>query len=190
MLASIGATSGATSDLEAEAFAEYAAESAQVAPLVEPFAGSLIEAAPDDVPLAAAGVSLADFAVVASFINPSDVSTELWGAGFQFRGDATETNRIAVRSDGKVYLVDSDLSPRLVGTASSYDPAPDAANQFQHFVRGDLALFGINGAYVASIPSPAVPLVSDVEVGTTFFAEDFVQDRVTTYEGFSIWQML
>jgi len=188
--ATVDAGTTVTAAVAAEAFAEYAAESAQVAPFAGPFAGRLVEATPGAVPLAAARVSLADFAAVATFINPNDVATKLWDAGFEFRADSAVTNRIVVGSTGEVFALIPGQSPQIAGTATAYDPAPGARNQFQLFVRGDIALFGVNGDYVAAIALPAAPFASDVQVGTGFFAEDFVPDRVTAYEGFSIWQML
>ncbi len=190
MASSVDGGTTAPAAVEAEAFVEYATETAQVAPFIGPFAGRLVETAPGTVPLAPAGVALADFGAVATFINPSDTASALWDAGFEFRGDAAVTNRIVVGSTGEVYAVIPEQSPQIVGMAAAYDPTPGAANQFQLFVRGDIALFGVNGEYVASIALPTAPLAADVQIGTAFFDDDFVQNRVTAYEGFSIWQML
>ena len=186
----IAATSNVTmAGLEAEAFKEYATESSDVAPLVGPFAGSLIEDTPGTVPVAQSGVSLADFGAVISFVNPDDIATMPWDAGFQFRGEADTTFRIVVGSTGEVYAIPPDEPALIVGTAAAFDLAPGSVNQLQLFVRGDVALFGVNGEYVAAIELLAPPVVSDVQIGTAFFNEDFVQDRATGYEGFSVWQM-
>ena len=122
-------------------------------------------------------------------MNPDDIATMPWDAGFQFRGEADTTFRIVVGSTGEVYAIPPDEPALIVGTAAAFDLAPGSVNQLQLFVRGGVALFGVNGEYVAAIELLAPPVVSDVQIGTAFFNEDFVQDRATGYEGFSVWQM-
>ena len=116
-------------------------------------------------------------------------ATTPWDAGFQFRGDADVTIRIVVGSNGEVYAIPPDEPALIVGTATAFDLAPGAVNQLQLFVRGGVALVGVNGEFVAAIELLGPPVVSDVQVGAAFFDEDFVQDRATAYEGFSVWQM-
>lgn len=177
------------SDADITEFAEYVEDTQSVAPLVGPFAGRLVDGATGSVAQAFAGVSLTDFGAVATFVNPDDVETMTWDGGIQFRSDAVGVHRMVVRSSGDVFVVLPDGSTTIVGFSSAYDPTPGARNEFQLFVSGDRALFGVNGELAASVflPNPAV--ASDVIVGTPFFGEDAAAGRITSYEGFSVWDM-
>jgi hypothetical protein len=180
---------GASAPTNIEAFTGYVTETRQIAPWAGPFAGRLVEATPGTVPLAAAGVALADFGAVATIVNPVDTGGVPWDAGFQFRSDAVVTNRITLGSDGMVYAVSPESGVQVVGTATTFDATPGAANELQLFVRGNSALVGVNGELVAAVELGSEGVVSDVQVGAAFFDEDFEQDRATGYEGFSVWQM-
>ena len=112
-----------------------------------------------------------------------------WDGGFQFRANGNAVHRVVVRSSGEVFLVLPDGSTTIVGLSSAYDPTPGARNEFQLFVNGDRALFGVNGALAASVILPDPPAASDVVVGSPFFSEDSIAGRVVSYEGFSVWDM-
>ena len=187
-LAAPGGTQGALSQDDRNEFASDLAGIQAASPSVGPFAGRLIEANTQTVPQAAAGVSLADFAAVASFTNPNDLTTASWDAGFQFRSVGDATHRIVVDSNGDVYSVLPDGTATKVAAAAGYVASPGAVNELQLFVKGNRALFGVNGELAAVIELPAAPVAADVLVGTEFFREDFVQGRVTGYQGFSVWE--
>lgn len=177
------------SDADIAEFAGYVADTQGVTPLVGPFAGRLVDSATGSVAQAFAGVSLSDFGAVATFVNPDDVSTTTWDGGIQFRSDLNGVHRMVVRSSGEVFLVLPDGSTTVVGLSTAYDPAPGARNEFQLFVSGDRALFGVNGELSASVVLPSPPIASDVIVGSPFFGEDVVAGRIVSYEGFSVWDM-
>ncbi len=177
------------SDADMADFASYVDDTRAVTPQSGPFSGRLVEVALGTVPQAPSGTFVSDFGAVATFINPDDVDVAFWDGGFQFRTLGEALHRVAVRSTGEVYLDLPDGSTTLIGIASGYDPAPGARNELQLFVDGDRALFGVNDALAAVIMLPNEPIESDVLVGVAYFSEDFVQGRITTYEGFSVWQM-
>ena len=169
-------------------FAGYVASTASIAPLVGPLAGTLEEGGAGSVALANAGVSLADFGAVATFVNPDDLST-LWDGGVQFRTDANGTNRIVLRSNGQVQVVQGDGTVAVAGQAAGFDATPGAVNTLQVFVAGDQALVGVNGTLVADIALVVAPIAGDVQVGAGFFGEDQAAGRVTAYDGFSVWSI-
>lgn len=175
---------------DADEFASLLAETAVATPLAGPFAGRVVESSPGTAPLAPAGVALSDFGAVATFVTPADVADGLWDAGFQFRGDADVTHRLILGFNGEVYAVLPGESPWIVGTASTFESTPGAANVVQLFVEEGRALVGVNGEFVAAIDLAAAPVAADVLVGAAIFAEDFVQGRVTTYEDFRIWEIV
>lgn len=177
------------SDADIAEFAEYVEDTQSVSPLVGPFAGRLVDGATGSVAQAFAGVSLTDFGAVATFINPNDVDTTTWDGGIQFRSDAVGVHRMVVRSSGEVFVVLPDGSTTVVGISTAYDPSPGARNEFQLFVNGDRALFGVNGELAAAVFLPNPPVASDIIVGTPFFGEDAAAGRITSYEGFSVWDM-
>lgn len=170
-------------------FASYVDDTRAVAPQSGPFAGRLVETALGTVPQAPSGAIVADFGAVATFTNPDDVDVSLWDGGIQFRTLGDSVHRVVVRSNNEIYLDLPDGSTTFIGIAAGYDPAPGARNEFQLFVDADRALFGVNDELAAVVSLPDAPIASDVLVGTAFFSEDFVQGRMTGYEGFSVWQM-
>ena len=185
-----GATTGVTGVTadQIAAFEERLTEIEAAAPVSGPFAGRLVEATPGTPPFASAGVSLADFGATATFANPDSAPGELWDSGFQFRTDATARNRIVVDSLGDVYATLAGQSPVKVATAGAFDAMPGGSNTLQLFVAGDEAPFGVNGELVAVVTLDAVPLASDVQIGTGLFNEDFVAGRVTDYRDFRVWE--
>ena len=169
-------------------FAGYLASTDSIAPLVGPLAGTLEEGGTGTVALANTGVSLSDFGAVASFVNPDDLQT-LWDGGIQFRTDANGANRIVLRSNGEIQVVQADGSVAIAGQAVNFDATPGAINSLQVFVAGNQALVGVNGTLVADIALVAAPVAGDVQIGAGFFGEDQVAGRVTTYDGFSVWSI-
>ena len=182
------ATTPALSPEAEEQFAGYVASTASVAPLVGPLSGTLEETGAGTVALAGSGVSLVDFGAVAAFVNPEDLTTT-WDGGIQFRTDVSGANRIVLRSNGQVQVVQGDGSVAIAGQAGDFDATPGAANTLQVFVVGEQALVGVNGTLVADITLVAAPIATDVQVGAGFFGEDQVAGRVTTYDGFSVWSI-
>jgi hypothetical protein len=172
---------------DADNFQALLAEIAQAQPASGPFASRLVEATEGTVPLATAGVSLADFAAVATVDNAADDSA-LWDSGFQFRVDGAERNRIVVDSLGDVYASLAGGTLLRIGKATAYDATPGGTNTIQLFVVGNRALFGVNGEFAAAVDlAPGV--ASDVLLGTGFFSEDFVVGRVTDYQDFQVWDL-
>lgn len=190
-LAALDATPPAPATLSPAAeqqFAGYLASTESIAPLVGPLAGTLEEGGAGSVALANAGVSLADFGAVATFVNPDDLST-IWDGGIQFRTDANGANRIVLRSNGQVQVVQGDGSVAIAGQAANFDATPGAANTVQVFVAGNQALVGVNGTLVADVTLVVDPVPGDVQVGTGFFGEDQIAGRATTYDGFNVWSI-
>ena len=180
-------TNSISADAEQQ-FAGYIASTGTITPLVGPLAGTLEEGGTGSVALANAGVSLTDFGAVATFVNPDDLTT-LWDGGIQFRTDASGANRIVLRSNGQVQVVQGDGSVAIAGQADTFDATPGATNTLHVFVTGDQALVGVNDTLVADIPLTVAPILGDVQVGAGFFGEDQVAGRVTTYDDFNVWSI-
>jgi hypothetical protein len=174
---------------DASDFDARLAEIEQMTPIAGPFSGRLVEATAGTVPLAAAGVALADFGVMASFSNPADPSLGRWDHGFQFRTSGTTTNRIVVNSLGDVVALPAGQDGIWLGNAATYNPAPGASNAIQLFVVGQRALVGVNGAFIAAVDLTAPPAPSDVQAATAIFTDDFVAGRVTDYQDFRVWEL-
>ncbi|MCA9876426.1 MAG: hypothetical protein KC442_01545, partial [Thermomicrobiales bacterium] len=169
-------------------FASYLSGTQNIAPLIGPLAGTLEESGAGAVALASSGVSLANFGAVATFINPDDMST-LWDGGIQFRTDSSGTNRVVLRSNGEIQVVQADGSVAIVGQSADYDATPGATNTLAVFVAGEQALVGVNGTLVANLRLVTQPIAGDVQVGAGFFGEDQIAGRVTAYDGFSVWSI-
>jgi S1-C subfamily serine protease len=159
-------------------------------PGVGPFTGTLEEETPGEIPMASAGVTLTDFGASVTFTNP-DTSAAEADIGFRFRvgADSVATNWIVVDSLGVVYARIAGAEAIRAGTAIAYDTSPGATNTLQLFVRAGEALVGVNDQFVAALDLPAEPVAADVWVGTAFFGVDFVQDRITSYRDFRVWEL-
>ncbi|MBA3450410.1 MAG: hypothetical protein H0T18_04275 [Chloroflexia bacterium] len=172
-----------------EVFAERLAELENETPAAGPFAGRLVEATSGTAPLAPAGVSLASFAAVATFINPADPTLGLWDTAIQFRVDGAERNRVIVDSLGDAYVGLASENARKLADVPSYDDTPGAENTLQLIVDGNRALFGVNDEFVAAIDLAAPPVTADVQIGSGFFNEDFVVGRTIDYRDFRVWEV-
>ena len=158
-------------------------------PGVGPFSGTIEEATPGEFQLVNAGVMFADFGASVTFTNP-DTSVADSDIGFQFRvgADVEATNRIVVDSLGDIYAQIAGAEWIRAGRATAYDTSPGATNTLQLFVRAGEALAGVNGQFVTAFDLTAEPVAADVSVGTAFFNVDFVQDRITPYQEFRVWE--
>lgn len=172
---------------DVEALASFLAEIENEEPVAGPFTGRLVEAEAGIVPQAAAGIALENAGVVVSFTNPEDLTTAPWDGGIQFRSAGDQTHRVILRSTGDVYVVLPDGTTTIAGQAAAYDATPGAANELQLVIEGSRALVGVNGELAAVVALPDPPVAADILAGAAFFGEDYVQDRVTAYEGFRVW---
>jgi hypothetical protein len=154
-----------------------------------PFAGRLVEASAGTVPVAPAGVAVADFAASASFVNPKSDTGMLWDFGYQFRDNESERNRVVIDSNGDIYTTLAGQEPAQAGHSDAFDTAPGASNTLQLFVLGKRAYFGVNGEFATAIDLPAEPLTSDVLIGSGFFNEDFQIGRISDYKDFLVWEL-
>jgi hypothetical protein len=158
-------------------------------PLSGPFAGRLVEATAGTVPVAPAGVAVADFAASATFANPVSGTDMLWDFGYQFRDNESERNRVVIDSNGDIYTTLAGQDPAQAGHSDAFDATPGASNTLQLFVSGNRAYFGVNGEFAAAIDLPAEPLTSDVQIGSGFFNEDFQIGRKSDYKDFLVWEL-
>jgi hypothetical protein len=162
--------------------------SASLLPATGPFAGELIETSMTEATAFWPGVSLAEFGASATFANP-DTTTTPADMGFEFHNNGTVYDRVIMDNRGNVYAVVAAQQGQPIGQAATFDTSPGATNTLQIFV-GDASVFvGVNGEYVASVNLLPDAAPADISVGTNFFAGDFVQDRVTRFTDFKIWDM-
>ncbi len=187
---SLGTTGG--SDAEGSAAKEFQTilsglDSATA--LSGPFAGRLVEATAGTVPVAPAGIAVADFAASATFVNPTSDTGTLWDFGFQFRDNASERNRVVIDSNGDIFTTLAGQSPAQAGHSDAFNAEPGASNTLQLFVVQNRAYFGVNGEFASVIELPAEPLASDVQIGSGFFNEDFQIGRKSDYKDFLVWDL-
>jgi len=131
--------------------------------------------------------SLSAFMASVTFTVP-DTTDGLADFGFQFWGAGEERVRIVVDTLQGVYATHADEALRL-GTASGFETAPGAQNTLQLLVDGNQALFGINGELVSAMELRGAPVDDRVNILIGLYAEDSVQDRVTEYQDFRVWDL-
>ncbi len=133
-----------------DAVATLTAAEGQFKPLVEAQAGELPATAAGPSPVLVAG-PLADFSIVAVFVNPP---TPGWDYGFAFRHNAMEHYRLSIASDGQWRLVFRTEDPAVPGyaverpvaqgTATGLLLEPGAANEVRLLVSGPYGRLSIN----------------------------------------------
>jgi hypothetical protein len=185
---SLGAPGGA-SEADVQAFQALLGQVEPATPLAGPFSGRFVEQTAGTVPVAPAGVTVSDFGVSATFVNPASDTGTLWDFGFQFRGNEVERNRVVVDGLGDIYTTLAGQEGSRVGHADAFDTAAGASNTLQLFVQGNRAFLGVNGEFAAAIDLPAQPIAADVLIGAGFFNEDFLIGRVSDYKDFRVWDL-
>jgi hypothetical protein len=135
-----------------------------------------------------AGVTTADFSVIATFANPTEQTETPWDVGFGFHLNPGQSaiRELGVSSDGGWYYSDPSTGTIGAGPLSTFDTSPGATNSLDLVVEGTTALFGVNGELVARLDLPPATS-SDVLVTTDYSSEKIVEGRGITYTDFEVW---
>lgn len=135
-------------------------------------------------------VNLADFYTIATFVNPSDLSTPV-DVGIGFRADM-ETEiawQVMLRSNGRWYQLQPGPQPIASGDAPSFDPAPGASNTIELIVQGENGFLAVNGLVLAQLDLSLILDAGSVYLGTGFIRADTVPDREVFYHDWWIYPL-
>jgi hypothetical protein len=170
---------------DAALFTELLAAQAQTIPLAGPFNANLRETSAV-VPSVWAGVHVADFHASATLDVPEEPSEVPWDVGFLFDRTPEGTLRLVVDAQGQVFFSTGGGTPIVVGEATTLRAAAGEANTIDLLVAGGRALFGVNGELAASVELPDNAVAADVGVGTAFYNDHTVSDRLTAFSDFVV----
>lgn len=153
-----------------------------------PSAGKLKETAKSTT-IDPAGVSVADFYTRVVFTNPRDAAQRPFDVGIGFRDTGGDKQyRLILASDGTWYLR-IGVDPILAASDfAGLDAGAGGKNTVELAVKGEVAVFAVNGKTVAAIPVATLADPGDVAVGSGFYpAQDIVEGDVTAYAEFAVW---
>ena len=161
-------------------------------PIYGPEDGELV-ADPDAVSLENADVEVADALIEATFVNPHAADDDPFDIGIQFRVVRTEDDtavlRFIVLSSGGFGVSETGADDLLLtGTYDDLDLDEGGENDLAVYADGDIVHLGINGDYVGSV-EVSLEDAGDVAVGATFAESSFVEDSVTEFTEFTIWEL-
>lgn len=161
-------------------------------PLYGPEDGELI-ADPDVVSLENADVEVADALIEATFTNPHAADDDPFDYGIQFRvvrdNSGSLVLRFIVLSTGAWGVSETGADDLLLtGTYDDLDLDEGGENDLAVYADGDVVHLGINGDYVGSA-EVSLEDAGDVAVGATFLGDSFVEDSVTEFSDFTIWEL-
>ena len=161
-------------------------------PIYGPEDGELV-ADPDVVSLKSADVEVADALIEATFVNPYAAEDDPFDIGIQFRVIRSEGETVVLRfivlSSGAFGVSETGADELLL--ADSFDELDldeGGENDLIVYADGDVVHFGINGDYVGSA-EVSIEDAGDVAVGATFVGDSFVEDSVTEFTDFTIWEL-
>jgi hypothetical protein len=177
----------AVAEEDAARFAEALAARNGSPSLAGPFAGQLVQREGLRA-VRGAGVTTADFSVIATFANPTEQTETPWDVGFGFHLNPGQSaiRELGVSSDGGWYYSDPSTGTIGAGPLSTFDASPGATNTLDLVVEGTTALFGVNGELVTRLDLPPAT-ASDVLVTTDYSSEKIVEGRGITYTDFEVW---
>ncbi len=173
----------------AQVFANLKDEAVKHAGVAGPLAGS--------VPLAVgslnkipAHVSLAQFYVTATFVNPYAASEHAWDIGFGFRDGGDDAQlKLVIDSDGDWYFKDG-LGPVIAsGTAAGLNVDAGGSNTLELATNGNTGYFALNGQFVSTLDLSSRQSAGDVFAASGFFTEDALGGRTTQVKAFTVWSL-
>jgi hypothetical protein len=182
---STAASTPTISTEDGAAFVAILAAQSQAEPLAGPFNANLTEE-DDRVSLSWADVDLADFHAQATFTVPKTTSDTPWDIGFFFRASASGTLRVVVDSGGHWRFSVGSATPSASGIVSGLVTDPGGTNTLDLIVADDLAVLGVNGAFISMIDLPTDSSAADVAVGAAFFTEETLAGRNIPFNDFVV----
>jgi hypothetical protein len=173
------------SSADAETFAALLQSQANAETLAGPFNANLKETE-GSISLSWSDLAVTDFHASAVVDVPAESSDVPWDAGFIFRQSPAGTFRIAISADGNWYFSIGTDSPTASGPISSLQTDAGASNTLDLMVEGQSAWLGVNGELAGVVSLPSDGEAADVALGTGFYSNEVVTDRVTPFQDFVV----
>ncbi len=140
-----------------------------------------------------ADVSMSDFIVSATFVNPYSAATNPWDYGFMIRDSGREATArfitVAVTSRGRWDVSwrqgsKSENQDIADGTLRNFDTSAGGSNKIWLAAFGERGLLFVNGEFISMLDLSEVTGAGDVAVITGAFEGDEVAGAVTRFEDF------
>ncbi len=135
-------------------------------------------------------VNIADFYTIATFTNPSDLSTPAdVGIGFRANMDSEIGWQLMLRSNGRWYLLQPGPQPIASGSAPSFDTAPGASNTIELIAQGENGFVTVNGVVLEQLDLSLILDSGSIYLGTGFLRTDTEPDREVSYSDWWIYPL-
>ncbi len=169
-------------------------------PGLGPMEGSLPHSTDGLTQTRSAGTSVKNFITRARFANPYESLRGQWDIGFAFRSaaDDDQYQAVVVSGPGGSVWYFGNRQPALSATTwtNKQQKLPvsikigyPAENDLYLLVRENKGFFFINNTLIAPLDLVGRENAGDVAVGTGFFKESSIKDKLTRYSGFTIWEL-
>jgi hypothetical protein len=137
-----------------------------------------------------AGVSLADFRLDVSFVNPpADAEDQAWDAGLLFRHtDDERTYGIAIASDGRWRFYQGRTQVEE-GRLNALDTAAGAVNRVQLVAAGTTAYLYVNDRYIAVFDVSAMTDPGTIWVATDLLVSSESGEHPMEFRDFTVWSI-
>jgi hypothetical protein len=181
-LASLPASPAAAGPDDASRFAAALEGRAPTSVAAGPFADALVQQQ-GSLTLWGSETTSAPFSATVTVVNPTEQTETPWEVGFAFAwSPGRDAQNVYLDSEGFWHF-----GGQRAGFVPTFDTAPGAANTLDLVVEGDAALFGVNGAFVASLDLPTPP-GSGAMLGTGFSSDHVVEGREIDFRDFTVWR--
>lgn len=160
-------------------------------PIASGLAGTFVQIQDKyNVGLPSPEVKITDFYTIATFVNPSDLSTPAdVGIGFRANLETEIGWQLMLRSNGRWYLLQPGPQPIVSGSAPSFDTAPGASNTIELIARGENGFVAVNGVVLEQLDLSLILDVGNIYLGTGFIRTDTVPDREVSYRDWWIFPL-
>lgn len=130
-----------------------------------------------------------DFVMHVEFDSPYTPDGTLWDAGVFFRFGQTPHFRLIVESDGDWYFAQSSDDPIVYDRVTTIDAKEGATTSFDIVAVEGVGFAAINGEYIATFDLSASVGAGSIDLGTSFFAENFIDGATVSYHDFTVWSL-
>jgi hypothetical protein len=142
-----------------------------------------------------AEVTIRDFVVSATFLNPHSTTIGSWAYGILFRdeADANQQYRLAIKSAGEWelgnYVGTSDGTTIHEGQLSNLNIDENGSNTIWLYCQDNKGVLYVNGIFVAELDLSERQNSGSVKVATGMFTDTEIAGYSTEYEDFTIWEI-
>ncbi|MGD9712956.1 MAG: hypothetical protein AB7V46_12925 [Thermomicrobiales bacterium] len=169
-------------------FAERKSAALSQPPVAGPLSGVLTQSQ-STFPSALAQLSLSNFYVTATFLNPSDLTVPWnFGIGLRYSEQNTEL-RFIVDSSGAWSYATGGAQMNAGGAVANVNSASGGANTIEAIADGTMAYLVVNGQLVTTFDLSANAALGDIFIGTGFAGFGIIEGRQIPYQEFSVWSL-